>query len=273
MQNLKPTTHGEHCRGSEPSDSFVRTYRSRMPPGADGAIDEVRKETEVRLLSIILALGVTVAGLAAIGASSAAAVECNEKLTEWVFCVSKVPVGAVGLAISGATIGEAKIVSAGFGLEVKCKKGKFKATLEEKGGFTPKYELEECTAPKPAGCTVGGNKITTEPILGALEPVAINPPIIKLSNATSEMTIVKFTIEGGSCAAAKTYKLWGEQKCQVNAAFETEELEHRVICVLANSKMKLEVEGSGMPQTAELEVEAKGGFGGPCPDMWSIRKN
>lgn len=218
-----------------------------------------------------LGVAIAAAGLTSISASPAAAAECNEKLTEWVFCVSKVPVGAVGLEIKGATMGEAKIVSAGLGIEVKCKKGTFSAVIEEKGGFTPKFSLEECTAPKPAGCTVEGNKIGPQAIIGNLEPVGGAEPIIKLSNATSEMTVAKFTLEG--CAAAKIYKLWGEQKCQLNAAFETEELEHRIICALAKSKMKLEVEGSGMSQAAELEVEAKGGFGGSCPDMWSVRKN
>lgn len=243
-----------------------------MLPGQTETINKSQKEADVRLFSIVVALSATIVGLAAIGASPAAAVECNEKKTEWVFCVNKEPVVAA-LEIKGSTLGEAKIVSAGFGLEVKCKKGKFKALLEAKGDFTPRFELEECTAPKPTGCTVEGNKVTTDPILGALEPLTVNPPIIRLSKATSEERIAKFTIVGAGCAAAKTYKLWGEQKCGVNAAFETEELEHRIFCLLASSKMKLEVEGSEAPQTAELELEAKGGFGGVSPPTWSIRPN
>jgi hypothetical protein len=173
---------------------------------------------------------------------------CNKLKEKWVFCSGGKETSSIQelRATNGnPTILESKIK--GVEVEIKCTAGRFEPTLEGVGDLTGTDKFESCTIPKPAGtCTVSGNAIKSEPIIGNLEGSLAGPPELKFEGVTS---IARIKIEGCSAIEGE-YTLKGKQKCKVDAAYGTEKSEHEFKCEKAGSTLELGAEVGTLSMTA-----------------------
>ena len=204
--------------------------------------------------------------------------ECKKDNQKWVFCSAKDVVGDRGnaqvLKAANGNPATFKSTAGGVAVEMACTKGTFKPTLEfgvTGGQLTGSDTLESCTmpVPLPAGsCTIKGGKIATEPITGDLEGPLAGPPELKLGAVGAKTSVVEIE----TCAALKgKYILTDEQKCTVDAAYETEQAEHEIKCAEAASNLKLEKEGSKENEATKLALTAKGPVESGA--NWSIQLN
>ena len=205
---------------------------------------------------------------------------CKVKKAQWAFCSGGDVVGAesndqVFKAANGNPT-TFKSTAGGVAIEITCTKGTLKTTLEFEvvssgGQVTGPDTFESCTmpVPLPAGsCTIKGGKIATEPITGGLEGPLAGPPELKLGAVGTKLSVVEIE----TCAALKgKYILTGEQKCTVDAAYETEQAEHEIKCAEAASNLKLEKEGSKENEVTKLAMTAKGPVESGA--KWSIQLN
>jgi len=205
---------------------------------------------------------------------------CKVKKAKWVFCSGGDVVGAESndqiLKAANGNPTTFKSTAGGVAIEITCTKGTLKTTLEFEvvssgGQVTGPDTFESCTmpVPLPAGsCTIKAGKIATEPITGGLEGPLAGPPELKLGAVGTKLSVVEIE----TCAALKgKYILTGEQKCTVDAAYETEQAEHEIKCSEAGSNLKLEKEGSGENEATKLAMTAKGPVESGA--KWSIQLN
>ncbi len=194
-----------------------------------------------------VAFVVALSGCGLLGASPASAAACKVKLTKWVLCSGKNEVATApvigtneGMNLKGKILGVA--------VEISCKeKGSFKESIWELSEFTVKFVFNKCEVVKPAGCTIKGKTIITEPLLGVLEKPGV-PMEVQFKGLNK---FAQITIEG--CVIAGTYELTGQQKCEVEA-FAVEAAAHVIECKLTGSKLKLAGAAAELSTKAEIEL-------------------
>lgn len=211
---------------------------------------------------VITVVAMALVAVSAAAPSQAFAAKCSEKKAKWVFCsegselpAEVFPEGSSGVSKGFTTINATKI-------EIRCQKAELELEqCNEIWTVNAKHErlthLTKCVIPKE---TI---KPTALPELVNTPPTAPEEEYIGLG---AEKTYAEITIEGEGCtvSVAKAKEV-GSQRCTWDKTFETEQLEHEVICSPAGSKLKIGKEVAESEFTIKLHLKSKA--------KWSVKTN
>lgn len=185
--------------------------------------------------------------------------KCKTNDGEWVFCSGGAEFGngTPAKPVKGSSGGTTVLqgVIKGLATEVQCTKGTLEGTLESEGVLTGADKLEGCSVIEPAGgCKISSGKITAEPAARLEGPVPGGPPELRLSAMVA-------TVDISGCKAVKgNWALTGEQKCGVDAEYETERAEHEIVCEKAESKLKMDGEAASLSMTLKTSLKEGGNW-------------
>ncbi len=213
-------------------------------------------------IKMIAMAAMALVGVSVVAPSQAFAEKCNVKKAKWVFCsggselpAEVFPEGSSGVSKGFTTVNGTKI-------EIRCQKAELELEqCNEIWTVTAKHErvahLTKCVIPKE---TI---KPTAIPELVNTPPTAPEEEYVGLG---AEKVYAEITIEGEGCivSVAKA-KETGSQRCTWDKTFETEQIEHEVICLPSGSKLKLGKEVAESEFTVKLHIKGKA--------KWSVKTN